>query len=385
VLNKICDQAKDKRITLNQDTINRILDVLIYFIREKGTTADQTKILVLNALDSAFTFFREIFNTQSGIRNEVLKFLLDSTRSKNQRVKFLAMQCLKQFVTVSSHYLKECWHHIWEATSGQIGENTVEFAIPAIEIWQSIVEQDKQRIPQDQILHEVSPRLVPPLFENLLDEQKSQDDEEMSQYGEPTIFAATRTCLTSLAQAMNETFFESAVEFIQKHFWGENQVEKRAGLIVYSCMLDCPKPQSLAVFLSQALPTIADILFKSDSSILKQEASLALQKTVEVVPEVVFQGNLLDSMIPDLIASIKAPSKIAGNVAKFWKNLCQFFVKDEKELPPDFKVAIENLIENVFGELYNEDYPLIEQSLLAAGTLISCLSQQELKVEYVNL
>ena len=55
------------------------------------------------------------------------------------------MQCLIEFVKIYYEYLKELFGPVWEITSANIIGNDEELAILAIEVWNTIANEDKDR------------------------------------------------------------------------------------------------------------------------------------------------------------------------------------------------------------------------------------------------
>lgn len=84
----------------------------------------------------------------------------------------------------------------------------------------------------------------------------------------------------------------------------QNNLELRAGLITYACMLDGPSPQSLAALVTQALPTITVILVQNQNIHVKEAAATALERTAEVLPQAYFQEPLFSNILPGLTQSI---------------------------------------------------------------------------------
>ena len=79
------------------------------------------------------------------IRQEVTKLLFNSFNSNEHKVKISAMQCLIELVKIYYEYLKDLFALIWEITSSYITGDDKELAILAIEVWNTIANEDKER------------------------------------------------------------------------------------------------------------------------------------------------------------------------------------------------------------------------------------------------
>jgi len=238
---------------------------------------------------------------------------LNSLASNNRNVKTSAFQCLIEFVKIYYDYLKEFYAPVWEATSTAIVGNDKELAILAIEVWNVIANEDKERansafnLPCHNIILEVEKVLVPALLQNLLDGSKYDDSDEG---GELNIISSTRSCLISIAETMKDAFLEYAIKFVGTYLLSQNPLELRAGLITYSCMLDGPSPQSLGNLVTQALPTISNILINSNNLILQEEASTALERTAEIIPQAYFQEPLFSNISTGLTEAINTHPRV---------------------------------------------------------------------------
>jgi len=350
---------------------------------------DDIKLIAVKALTDSLVFVKELFDNQS-VRQEVVSLLLNSLASNNRNVKTSAFQCLIEFVKIYYDYLKEFYAPVWEATSTAIVGNDKELAILAIEVWNVIANEDKERansafnLPCHNIILEVEKVLVPALLQNLLDGSKYDDSDEG---GELNIISSTRSCLISIAETMKDAFLEYAIKFVGTYLLSQNPLELRAGLITYSCMLDGPSPQSLGNLVTQALPTISNILINSNNLILQEEASTALERTAEIIPQAYFQEPLFSNISTGLTEAINTHPRISLHITKLWHNLGEDIVKkinQNKEFPLDFSVVIDQLINNAFRDLDKEYYILIDHSLLAVMTLLLCTSKEETRGKYVR-
>ena len=75
-------------------------------------------------------------------------------------------------------------------------------------------------------------------------------------------------------------------------------------------MLDGPSPQALAGLVTQALPTITNLLINSQNNAVKEAASEALERTAEIIPQVYFQDPLFSEILPGLTAGIELHPKV---------------------------------------------------------------------------
>lgn len=76
-----------------------------------------------------------------------MTLLFQSIASTNRKVKTSAIQCLIEFVKIYYEYLGNIYAPIWEATSSLIVGTDKDLAILAIEVWNTIANEDKDRTP----------------------------------------------------------------------------------------------------------------------------------------------------------------------------------------------------------------------------------------------
>ena len=152
--------------------------------------------------------------------------MLQAAASENRKIKINALQCLIEFVKIYYDFLDEIYAAVWEVTANLIVSSDKELAILAIEVWNTIANEDKERSGNSSafqkkflnITSEVDKVLVPALLQNLLDGSKYEDDDEG---GELNIISSTKSCLMSIAEAIKDRFLEYAIKFVGSkcHVW----------------------------------------------------------------------------------------------------------------------------------------------------------------------
>lgn len=110
---------------------------------------------------------------------------------------------------------------VWDVTANLIVSNDKELAILAIEVWNTIANEDKGESSAFQkkslnIIGEVDKVLVPALLQNLLEGSKYEDDDEG---GELNIISATKSCLISIAEATKDKFLDYAIKFVGSKYY----------------------------------------------------------------------------------------------------------------------------------------------------------------------
>lgn len=109
-----------------------------------------------------------------------------------------------------------------------------------------------------------------------------------------------------------------------------SNLEKKAALIAFACMLDGPSLQPLAELATEALPAIGDILAnENEPHLIRLEASNALLATAENLPLVYLQETLFINILPILTKAVYAHPLISINISKLWQYLGEEFGKRE--------------------------------------------------------
>lgn len=147
--------------------------------------------------------------------------MLSAARSQNRKIQTNALQCLIEFVKLFYDYLGEMYAAVWDVTANLIVSNDKELAILAIEVWNTIANEDKGESSAFQkkslnIIGEVDKVLVPALLQNLLEGSKYEDDDEG---GELNIISATKSCLISIAEATKDKFLDYAIKFVGSKYY----------------------------------------------------------------------------------------------------------------------------------------------------------------------
>mmetsp|Transcript_41693 Transcript_41693/g.37108 ORF Transcript_41693/g.37108 Transcript_41693/m.37108 type:complete len:152 (-) Transcript_41693:1010-1465(-) len=98
-----------------------------------------------------------------------------------------------------------------------------------------------------------------------------------------------------------------------------------------------------------------------------------------------FQDPLFYNILPELIKGIGSSPEISLHVTKLWHYIGEELAKkDNKEL--DLSEPINNLIKNAFRKDLEDGFNmLIDNSLLAAMTLLHATQKEDIKAKYVPI
>lgn len=390
-LGQICDKMKDKQITFSTGFLENILMAIC--VGMDDNEPENIKQISIKAFHDSLGFLQPMLQNKD-FRSYCIKLLLKRLVDNSPDVIVTAVQCMMDYVKIYYDTLEECLENIWLNISQYI--NAVpEVAIPAIEVFTIIAQEDKERAneggksnayQQKQFLDFTSKwdnGLVELLYKNLQDSSKYEDNED----GSLGIIASTRSCLVAIAGAVKNKFLDYNRDFVGKLILSTNILDKRAALIAYSCMLEGPSYENLEGLLTTALPIIAGFLANdNENPYVRIEAAFALEATAEWVPAVYLQETLFMELLQILTKSIEFPPQISIHIAKLWHFLGEELTKREAKI--DLSVLIDTLLINAFrddiAEIKDGFYLLIDHSLLAVMTLLRTIQSSQKQEEYVG-
>ncbi len=86
--------------------------------------------------------------------------------------------------------------------------------------------------------------------------------------------------------------------------------ELRGGLMAYICMLDGPSHDQLFPLVTQALPTINNLLMHSGNRVLQEISATALEKTAELIPAVFFQESIFTDAVREYAQALASDPRV---------------------------------------------------------------------------
>jgi importin subunit beta-1 len=377
-LGEICEQFKSKQ-ALEPEVVDSILTGICLSIKEDSV---ELKELGLAALHNILAFVEQHFSKKE-VREFVLNLVLQTCLVDNKSTKIKALQVLMDICKLHYDKMEEYLTPLLQATLDNIRDKDKLIAVPAIEVWNVIASEDKERLKSYSesgknlafdknslnLMAKVYTYLVPTMLANLLDAPKYEDNDDE---GEFNTIAATANCLTSICEVIGDLFLQFGTEFVGVHILSETDFTRRAALIAFACMLDGPSKDKLMPLIEVALERLCNYVF-SPNLLLQIAASVVLQKIAELHPEGIILSNKAAVVLDVLTQKIASKPRVSVNVLKAWGSL-----GDEIRKYPNFNYKLEPIMEQVIingfrNDIDSSDLSLIDQSFATLMTFTMCI------------
>lgn len=169
-----------------------------------------------------------------------------------------------------------------------------------------------------------------PVLLNLLTKQEEEDDDE-----EWNIAKAAGTCLSLLAQAVQDTVVPAVIPFIEANIKENDWHRREAAVMVFGSILDGPDPDVLKALVVQALPLLIDMMRDQNVNV-KDTTAWTLGRICDLMINVIDPQVHLHPLISVLVVSLEEQPRIVTNCC--WALNCLSdqlnLMLDEEITPP---------------------------------------------------
>uniref|UniRef100_A0A0G4HGA9 Importin N-terminal domain-containing protein n=1 Tax=Chromera velia CCMP2878 TaxID=1169474 RepID=A0A0G4HGA9_9ALVE len=208
---------------------------------------------------------------------------LDPALEADLKLKVACLECLVQITSRHYQHLMPYMQKFGEITWNTIKTNRDAIAIPALEFWSSLAEEEMYLLDEQAALEEEKkmaqesggpppnssapmcqeftrqalPFLLPILLDTL-DKQNEAEEEE----GEWTLAMAGGMCLALVAQTVGDAVVKPVLEYVNLNFGHENWRKREAALLAYGSIMEGPSEEVLGPLVDQSfsyvLATLGD-------------------------------------------------------------------------------------------------------------------------------
>lgn len=344
-LGYVLEQAPDA----SQEHSAAILTAIGMGMRKEETNK-KIKLAATTALANSLEFVKSNMAEERD-RNIIMTMVLEATQDKeNIQIRVAAYQCIVEICSSYYEYLGTYMPHIFHLSANAIKNEEEDVAKQAIEIWNTICDEEIYILQSieagdtsavcHKFVEQALPQLTPLILEALTKQSEELDDED-----EWNVSTAGGVCLGLIAQATTDAIIPRVVPFVEQNIQNANWRYREAAVIAFGCILNGPDPDKLAGWVSNALPTLINLL-KDPSAHVKDTAAWTIGRVCENVPEAV--EKILTPLMSALVQSLEDIPKVASNVCWAIHNLAEAMQLDDADttspLSPYFKVLIQTLL-----------------------------------------
>ncbi|KAJ1675667.1 karyopherin Kap95 [Spiromyces aspiralis] len=323
----ICESI-DPEILASQS--NTILTAVV-----QGANASETNQEVrhaaITALYNSLEFVRENFERE-GERNVIMQTICEATQSPSVAVQVTAFECL---VRIMQLYYDKMQFYMEKALYGLtilgMKHEEEKIALQAIEFWSTVCDEEIE-LALDEAEAEESgqpievrshrfaltalPQILPTLLWLLTKQDEDADEDEWN------ISMAAATCLSLLAQTVEDAIVPQVIPFVEQNIRNPDWHFREAAVMAFGSILEGPQATVLAPLVSQALPVLIEML-KDESVHVKDTAAWTLGRVCELLIECIQLDVHLHNLLSALVEGLKDNQRIVSNCCWAIMNLTE--------------------------------------------------------------
>ena len=244
---------------------------------------DEIRFAAAKALANSLSFTQKNFDNQTE-RDMILNTICEATQSQSAKVRAAAYECIVQIAFQYYDKLQSYMQTIFQLTFGTIRNDEESVALQAIEFWSTLAEEEielidlaaeaaetGQPVPPENVcvgyVKAALEHLCPLLMETLTkqDEEVEIDDDQWN------LSMSGATCLTLVANTVEDAIVPAVMPFVQQHIKSENWRYREAATMAFSSILEGPSAEAIGQYVNQAIPVLLAAL--SDSNDLVKDTT----------------------------------------------------------------------------------------------------------------
>jgi len=233
---------------------------------------DPIRYAAAKALGNSLSFTRKNMENENE-RDMILKTICDATQSQDARVRTAAYECLVQIAFQYYDKLTNYMQTLFQLTFETIRKDEESVALQSIEFWSTLAEEEMelmdmaaeltetgQPIPPESVcvgyVKAALEHLCPLLMETLTkqDEEVEIDDDVWN------LSMSGATCLTLVANTVEDDIVPAVMPFVQQHIQSENWRYREAATMAFSSILEGPSDEAIGQFVNQSIPVLLTAL-----------------------------------------------------------------------------------------------------------------------------
>ncbi|KAI0744690.1 ARM repeat-containing protein [Earliella scabrosa] len=338
----ICEALQSKPEILSMRS-NEILTAVIHGAR-KEEPSQEVQLAAIQALLNSLEFVRDNFDRE-GERNYIMQVVCEATQNANSAVQVGAFECL---VKIMSLYYDKMSYYMERALFGLtvmgMKHNEENIALQAIEFWSTVCELEAElaweaseaneygELPENESKYFAKvalPEIVPVLLDLLTHQEEDADEDEWN------VAMAAATCLTLLANAVQDAIVPAVIPFIEANIRSTDWHLREAAVMTFGSILEGPDPNVLTPLVNQALPILIDMMGDQNTHV-KDTVAWTLGRICDLLITTIQPDVHLHPLISALVAGLQDNTRIAGNCCWALMNLADQLGFIEGEDPETF-------------------------------------------------
>lgn len=345
---------------IDEQTTNEMLTAVIDGIQQGRP--ENVRLVACVALKNSLLYAQSNMERKQE-RDHIMANVLTACSSSNENVRKEAFACISSIAYLYYEKLQEYMQHFFELTTNAIKNDEEPIAKEAIEFWSTICESEidyideevdlaQQGVPVQTVcrryVQQALEHLVPLLLEAMT--KHPEDALESDRMDQFTIEVAASTCLTFMAQTVEDAITASVLPFVQSHIQDENWHYREAAIMAFGCILEGASTASIGMAVQQSIPVLLSAL--GDANIqVKHTTAFTISKVCEAHSSAIPQ-EVLPVLVNTLIQRMQNEKpNVATQLCTALNRLGAAFDNDDtgtrtgtNSLSPYMKLVLESLM-----------------------------------------
>ncbi|GAA5923414.1 hypothetical protein JCM3775_007533 [Rhodotorula graminis] len=323
----ICEAIKPEILAAQS---NEILTAVVQGVRKEEPSHD-VQLAAINALYNSLEFVRENFSRE-GERNYIMQVVCEATQSPSSDVQVSAFACLVRIMHLYYDYMKFYMERaLFGLTVLGMKHADENVALQAVEFWSTVCDEEIELALEAEEAAEYSeaperesshfarvalPEVLPVLLQLLTKQDEDATDDEWN------VSMAAGTCLALLAQCVGDGIVAPIIPFVEANIKSADWRHREAAVMAFGSILDGPEEKILAPLVTQALPTLIEMM--ADSSLhVRDTTAWTLGRVSDVLVKTIDLDAHLGPMVGALVSGLHQSSRIVSNCCWSIMNLAE--------------------------------------------------------------
>jgi len=341
---------------------NEILTAVVQGAR-KEEPSQEVQLAALVALLNSLEFIRANFERE-GERNYIMQVVCESTQSAHSEVQVAGYECL---VKIMQLYYDKMRFYMEKALFGLtvngMKSDNEDVSLQAVEFWSTVCEEeielqieaseygadelegaDGETAPRQShnFARVALPEILPVILQLLTKQEEDATEDEWN------VSMAAGTCLSLLAQTVGDSIVVPIIPFVEANIRNGDWHFREAAVMAFGSILDGPEPKLLTPLVTQALPTLIEMMVKDPELHVKDTTAWTLGRISDVLIDTVKSDIHLPGLVQALVQGMNDSPRIVGNCCWGIMNLVEQVGSqdpiDTSPMSPYYEGIVEGLL-----------------------------------------
>ncbi|KAM0786088.1 hypothetical protein ACM66B_006899 [Microbotryomycetes sp. NB124-2] len=379
----ICESIKPEVLAAQS---NEILTAVVQGARKEEPSTD-VQMAAIHALYNSLEFVKDNF-AREGERNYIMQVVCEATQSASSEVQIGAFECLVRIMHLYYDYMK---YYMERALFGLtiLGMKHADegVALQAVEFWSTVCDEEIELALEAEEAAEFSeaperesshfarvalPEILPVLLQLLTRQEEDAEDDEWN------VSMAAGTCLALLAQTVGDAIVTPIIPFVEGNIKNADWRFREAAVMAFGSILDGPEERILAPLVSQALPTLIEMM-RDPSPHVRDTVAWTLGRVTDVLIKTIDPEVHIRPLVVAVVEGLEQSPRIVANCCWTIMNLAEQLADAESDtsvLSPFYDplvTALLNLAQKDTNEQNARTSAYEALSTLAAHAPANCL------------